>query len=261
MAAPLELDGGAWARFESNVSNSDRPSDRVADGFLGGRIEAVFGDVFDRDWRWQAGLVGEGEAALRFWELGHIEAGPRLGLERKFGLGWQAPRVVADLLFAVRGAGQSGASGLRLAPSLSFVWQAGERWGWSVAYLPEWFFAQRSVFASTGNEVGANGWFDLFPDTRMRLGYAFRHGDVVSYATPPRPDIVGIRISQENTNVFGAERVVYRVVANTHRIETGVVQRLTDHLDLSATYRWEITEGQGLVYENHIVELGLGAAF
>lgn len=260
-AAPPDINAAVWGRWESNVSNSDVAADRLSDGFFGMRVSAGTGGVFGRDWRWRAAAVGEGELAIRFAELGFLEGGVNLGLERKFGLGWQAPRLLADFLSTMRGDGQPGASGVRMAPSIGLLWQGGERWGLRVRYTPEWFLAQSTVFDSFSNAVGIAGWYDLFPSTRLKLGYTFRYGDVVSYAVPPRPDLVANSEARAFTNVFGAERVVYRLEAATHSIEAAVRQDITDDLGLQATYRWEITEGQGLVYENHIIELGIHAGF
>jgi hypothetical protein len=50
-----------------------------------------------RDWRWHAYLAGKGEQAFRFTELSPIEGRIHLGVERKFGLGWSAPRLRLDL--------------------------------------------------------------------------------------------------------------------------------------------------------------------
>jgi hypothetical protein len=260
-AAAFDLSGDLRSRFESNASNSDAPADREADVFLGGQVRVGTSGVLGRDWRWKAGLVGEGEAATRFAELGWFQAGPAIALERKLGLGWQAPRLQLNGLFAARTAGQPGASGLLLAASIGLIVPITERTGLDVRYRPEWFFAESPVFASTSNEVGLSGWFDLFPKTRFTADYSFRYGDVNSYATPPRPDIVAIRVAQTTTDAFGAERVVYRVEAATHAIEGRLTQELTDQINIRAVYRYEVTEARGgLSYQNHIVEVGLHAS-
>ena len=46
---------------------------------------------------------GEGEQAFRFTGLSQIEGGIRLGVDRKFGLGWKAPRLQIDFYTACRG--------------------------------------------------------------------------------------------------------------------------------------------------------------
>jgi hypothetical protein len=261
LAVAADLTAEIGSRFESNVSNSDKPSDRLAEGFLTARLDAGTSGVWGRDWRWQARLSGEGEEAFRFNELSQIEGGVRLGIERKFGLGWKAPRLQSDVYSAFRGAGQPGASGFRLVPSLALVWQIAERGGVSVRYVPHWFFAQGALFDSAAHEAGISGWFDLFPRTRLFVNYSFRYGDVVSYATPPRPDLVAIAQVKELTDVFGAERMAYRFNADTQSVQAGIDQDLTTQIRFRAMYRFEITQRGSLEYENHIVEIGLRARF
>ena len=115
LAVAADFAAEIGSRFESNASNSDKPSDRLADGFLTAHVDAGTNGVWGRDWRWRASLSGEGEEAFRFTGLSQIEGGVRLGVDRKFGLGWNAPRLQFDLYSAFRGAGQPGASGFRLA--------------------------------------------------------------------------------------------------------------------------------------------------
>lgn len=261
LAVAADFAAEIGSRFESNASNSDKPSDRLADGFLTAHVDAGTNGVWGRDWRWRASLSGEGEEAFRFTGLSQIEGGVRLGVDRKFGLGWNAPRLQFDVYSAFRGAGQPGASGFRLLPSLALVWQIAERGGASVRYTPQWFFAQGALFDSAAQEARISGWFDLFPGTRLFADYFFRYGDVVSYATPPRPDLAAIAQVRELTDVFGAERMAYRFDAQTHSVQAGVDQDLTTHIRLRAAYRFEITNRGSLDYENHIAEIGLRVKF
>jgi hypothetical protein len=91
--AALEVTAELGGRYESNVSNSNLASDRLADGFFTAHLNAGTSGVWGRDWRWHAYLAGEGEQAFRFTGLSQIEGGIRLGVDRKFGLGWKAPRL------------------------------------------------------------------------------------------------------------------------------------------------------------------------
>lgn len=261
LPAAAEISAEVGGRFESNVSNSNLASDQLADGFFTARLDAGTSGVWGRDWRWRASLAGEGEQAFRFTELSQIEGGIRLGLDRKFGLGWGAPRLQLGFYTAYRGAGQPGASGARLAPSLGFVWQIVERGGVSVRYVPQWFFAEGAVFYSGAQEGRISGWFDVFPGTRLVLDYSIRYGDVVSYATPPRPDLAAIAEVKETTDVFGAERIVYRFDAWTQSVHAGIEQDLTTWMKLRIAYRFEITQRGSLDYANQIAEIGLRFKF
>ena len=261
LGAALEVSAELGGRYESNASNSNLASDRLADGFFTAHLQAGTSGVWGRDWRWHAHLSGEGEQAFRFTGLSQIEGGVRLGVERKFGLGWNAPRLQIDFYTAYRGSGQDGASGARLSPSLGFVWQLVERGGLSIRYLPQWFFAEGAVFYSGSQEGRIAGWFDLFPKTRLFADYSIRYGDVVSYATPPRPDLAAIAEVKEPTDVFGAERMVYRFDAWTNGVRAGFEQELTSWLKLRMAYRFEFTNRGSLNYANQIGEIGLRFKF
>jgi hypothetical protein len=260
-ASAIDFRADVWTKYESNASNSDRSSDREEEFFLGTNLVLGTDGVLGRDWRWSARLEAEGEAALRFPDLSRIEAGPGFGIERKLGLGWQAPRLKLDGLFTARAEGQSEASGWRIAPSLELLVPVTERWGVEARYLPEWFFADSDVFDVTAHEVGAGTWFDFTPSTRLALNYAFRRGDVVSYATPPRPDIVAIRDVQSTSDAFDVNRVDYRLDADRHSLEGALIQTLTEQLSLRAAYRWETTRESDLNYENHTFQVTLHAGF
>jgi hypothetical protein len=261
LSAALEISAELGGRYESNASNSNLASDRLADGFFTAHLQAGTSGVWGRDWRWHARLSGEGEQAFRFTGLSQIEGGVRLGVERKFGLGWNAPRLQIDFYTAYRGSGQDGASGARLSPSLGFVWQLVERGGLSIRYLPQWFFAEGAVFYSGSQEGRIAGWFDLFPKTRLFADYSIRYGDVVSYATPPRPDLAAIAEVKEPTDVFGAERMVYRFDAWTNSVRAGFEQELTSWLKLRMAYRFEFTNRGSLTYANQIGEIGFRFKF
>ena len=256
LGGSLDIEADAWARYESNLSNSDASRDRIATGIAGGRFVVQTAGIWSRDWRWHLGLTAEGESVVRFSDLSRLDAGIRVGLERKFGLGWRAPRLEVDFRSIGRVSGEWDSSGIGLLPSIGVAWQGGERWGLSVQYSPQWFFARGVLFESTAQTAGFSAWFDLFPTTRLQVRYQFRTGDIVSYATPPRPDLVAIAEVQETTLVFGSPRVRYRFDADTHALEAGVTQQLGDRFALSAIYRLEITQGKGKEYENHVFQLG-----
>ena len=186
LAPPWKFSAELGGRYESNASNSNLASDRLADGFFTAHLNAGTSGVWGRDWRWHAYLAGEGEQAFRFTGLSQIEGGVRLGVDRKkFGLGWNAPRLQIDFYTAYRGSGQDGASGARLSPSFGFVWQFVERGGVSIRYLPQWFFAEGAVFYSGSQEGRIAGWFDLFPKTRL-VRWITRFAMEMSFLMPRR---------------------------------------------------------------------------
>jgi hypothetical protein len=59
-SAALEFSAELGGRYESNASNSNLASDRLADGFFTAHLNAGTSGVWGRDWRWHAYLAGEG---------------------------------------------------------------------------------------------------------------------------------------------------------------------------------------------------------
>jgi hypothetical protein len=64
LSAALEISAELGGRYESNASNSNLASDRLADGFFTAHLHAGTSGVWVRDWRWHAYLAGEGEPGL-----------------------------------------------------------------------------------------------------------------------------------------------------------------------------------------------------
>ena len=189
LGAALEVSAELGGRYESNVSNSNLASDRLADGFFTAHLNAGTSGVWGRDWRWHAYLAGEGEQAFRFTGLSQIEGGVRLGVDRKFGLGWNAPRLQIDFYTAYRGF----RTGRRLrCEAFSFARRclaSGGAW-WSKYPLPSAVVLRRRrsiLFRSTGRSSGGLVRC-VSHDTFILglLGSVWRCG-VLCDATTPRP--------------------------------------------------------------------------
>jgi hypothetical protein len=74
------------------------------------------------------------------------------------------------------------------------------------------------------------------------------------------PDLAAIAEVKEPTDVFGAERMVYRLYL-THSIRAGFEQDLTTWMKLRLAYRFEFTQRGSLNYANQIGEIGLRFKF
>ena len=174
---------------ESNASNSDRPSDRLADGLPAARAAA--GN--DRCMGSRLALARLPFRARRkrhfdSIELSEIE-GRRSPRSRKKIRVWAGTPHGCNSTFSRRSGQRDSRAprGSGSVPRLPLSGSSRKERALSVRYVPQWFFAQGALFDSAAQETGISGWFDLFPATRLFTGYSFRYGDVVSYATPPRP--------------------------------------------------------------------------
>ena len=155
----------------------------------------------------------------------------QLGVERKFGLGWSAPRLSGSrpLSFSGIGARREGSGSALFRPRQQLnLANVLERAAWPSAIRPAGF-RRGALFDSAAREAGISGWFDLLSlQPVLFMNYAtFRYGDVVSHATPPRPDIAAITIVRA-CNVFGSgAEAIASTPLRGKRSAAGVDQSLT----------------------------------
>ncbi len=96
--------------------------------------------------------------------------------------------------------------------------------------------------------LAASARFDVAEKTRLSLGYEFRDGEVVSYAVPPRPDIVALANAQRTVATFGRPYVAYNLDAMTHTLGIGISQALTNSVALNFRYEWHYTSRADFIY-------------
>ena len=78
--------------------------------------------------------------------------------------------------------------------------------------------------------------FDLTSSLQVALAYTFRDGDVVSYAVPPRPDIVQLASELRSVATFGTSPsyTAYRLRGQTHSFSVFAGYGLTRYLSCRA---------------------------
>jgi len=103
--------------------------------------------------------------------------------------------------------------------------------------------------------------FDLKERTRLTADYELRSGEVVSYAVPPRPDIVALANDRRIVGTFGEPYVAYNFDAITNSLSFGVSQGLTQWVSINARYEWHYTTRSNISYMNNILRLSIHAAF
>ena len=83
--------------------------------------------------------------------------------------------------------------------------------------------------------------FDLTEKTRLSADYELRSGEVVSYAVPPRPDLVAWRTIGGWLARLASPYVAYNFDAITNTLSFGVSQALTQWVSVNARYEWHYT--------------------
>ena len=157
-----------------------------------------------RDWRLHLGGDFRSELWNEFTDFNHAGGGATAGLRYRFGLGPAGALALAREPNRLRSFSRYRSSGwdevasaARRNRSLATD-RARGRLTPSRRSPRRTVSAIRRVTARSARVI-----FDLTSSLQVGLGYTFRDGDIVSYAVPPRPDIVQLASELRSVATFG----------------------------------------------------------
>ncbi len=190
LTAAWAWQGTTGAVWHGNVTNSDRASDRLAALQWQSELTGDFHRSLPGGNTVSAGLSLGLDLWPRYQGLDSLTIGPTVGFQHKFGLGAQAWVLNATATGgwgSVREANRSG-----LASQLQF--EIRKRWGdsWQFALGTERarYEARHVAFDRSGRENYLRGEYQLNAVWHATVELRQRAGLVISYTTPPRPDLV-----------------------------------------------------------------------
>ena len=111
---------------------------------------------------------------------------------------------------------QSLQSGERFHTGLTVGKRLTERFAIDASYFYEEIGGEVRVFDRFSHAFALSASFDLTERTRLSADYELRSGEVVSYAVPPRPDIVALANDRRAVGTFGEPYVAYNFDAITN---------------------------------------------
>jgi hypothetical protein len=98
---------------------------------------------------------------------------------------------------------------------------------------------------------------DVTDIARFTVAAFWRDGTVVSYATPPRPDLVGVAAHRLTVDSFDRPLTAYSLNARTLGAKFGIIRALDDSSAVILGYEYRDTDHSPLRYVNHLVSLAL----
>src|SRR5437870_1072890 len=201
--ADWRFDAETGAFYDSNLSRSDRAADEKDDWAWKSDVRAGYGFQLSRDLRLNLAADVEGQLWDRFDAFDEIAAGASAGLRYRFGLGRQAPWILVEDRLAYDRFRESTRSGWDERLRVRGACVITERVSIEAAYNFENFATPDRFFDIQENSVGARVIVDLTSSLQIALDYRFRDGDVISYALPPRPDILLLTSERRPVTTFG----------------------------------------------------------
>ena len=247
--------------YDSNVSRSNRSEDVLDDAAWRSVIAAGQGFQLTDDLR--LGVFGELESHVwgTYDGLSNLRPGLAPNLRYRFGLGKNAPWVRLEPKLAYADFAEARRSGWDFRPGVRAGFRVAERFTLEAAYLYEHFAARDIIFDQQAHSASFRGTLEVTSSMQIAVGYAYRYGDVNSYAVPPRPDIVRIADAFGPINTFDTPYVAYRFSASTHSSSVAISQSLGSVAALQASYQWQHTSHNSLRYTNHVAELAIALSF
>ncbi len=252
----------ATAAWHDNVTNGERPEDVLSALQAETRIETG----------WQRALPGgqqlaaEGglraETWARYGGLDRLAPSAGLTWSRKFGLGAQAPSLVAALDGEWRVARESGRGGGAGTAMVGVRKRFGDLWQGEVFHQWERFDARALAFAQTGRRWTARLEYALPAGWSLALDGAWREGTVISYSFPPREDLVksGKPLTLVDTFKQGEPLIAYYFPAETRQFGLEL-RRTFERAGLALRHEVRRSFHAGPGYENAITSLRLSTRF
>jgi hypothetical protein len=254
-------DFGVDVSYDDNVSRSNREADERQD--VAFRALAHLGrfDQLSDDLRLTLTADFTGAAWVRYHYFNDTTASGTASLRYRFGLGPWAPFVRVEGSAGYASFEQSLQDGGRYRSGVTFGKRLTERLSLEASYYFDDIEGRVRVFDQQAHHFSVAGSFDLSETTQITAGYELRDGEVISYAVPPRPDMVALANALRHVDTFGSDYVAYNLDATTHAFSVGVSQAFTRFLALNLRYERQETSRAHLYYINNIFTASLHASF
>ncbi|MEO8440842.1 MAG: hypothetical protein ABI540_11565 [Spartobacteria bacterium] len=253
--ADWRTDAETGVLYNSNLSNSDRASDEKDDFAWQSDLQLGNGFQLTRDLRLNLAADLREQVWARFDAFNNVAPGGTAGLRHRFGLGRMAPWVLVEDHAAYAFFHDDGRSGFENRFRVRGGFGITERLAVEAAYMFDDFQAKDPFWDLSGNSGSIRLTFDATSSLQVALGYSYREGEVISYALPPRPDIVALASAREPVDSFGTPLyTAYRLRGSTNAVSASVGYTLGKYVSVLVSYEFRHTSSGPLDYENHLVE-------
>jgi hypothetical protein len=274
LRADLRWAASGRAGWAENVSRSSFPQNWKDSAILESTLEATYPRAFARNWLLLTSAQAETRTVRDFALNNTIALGPRLDLQRKFGLGPYAPTLRSHVGLTYRDARLRGATGWttdaglqfsqRFSPSLRA--SAGYDWSQHAAPAPTfdvrhrianarltWDFTDRwqlsAAFSRLNGQLVAEASFPVF-----NRALAGDFGPLVAQSYNARPFLI--------TDSYGPRWYSYRIDARADTSTLALAYALGDHTTLDLRIASTRVLNQALVrYKTDNTSLGLTHRF
>jgi hypothetical protein len=253
--ADWRVDAETGTLYDSNLSNSDRASDVKDDWAWQSNLRVGNAFQLTRDLRLNLAIDLHEQIWARFDAFSNLAPGGTASLRYRFGLGRLAPWVLVEDRVAYAFFKEDDRSGVENRFRIRGGFGISERLALEATYTFDDYAAKDAFWDLSGNSGSIRLTFDVTSSLQVALGYLYRNGEVISYAIPPRPDIVALSSARESVNSFGSPPyTAYRLRGVTNAFSASASYTLSKYISLQVNYEFRNTTHGPLDYVNHLVE-------
>ena len=253
----------ASALWHDNVTNADRPADILPAFQTVATLAASHRHLLGRDDSLLVGAHAFADLWSRYDGLDRTALGASLTWQHKFGLGPYAPTLRAELagdLLAARErdrSGQAGTATLVYRQRFATIMRAQFAHEWSRTD------ARALAFDRTGQETSAQLSRQIGDTWELAFAARRRHGTVLAYSSPPRPDLIakGKQLTLSPTFDRATPLVAYYFDARTVAFELRATRSLGPRLALILAAETRDTTHGNASYRNRLVTAALVQSF
>jgi len=255
-SADWRINAETGALYESNLSNSERAADEEPDAAW--KSNASIGDGFQLSRNLRVNLAADLRAVVwdRLDGLDEFGGGGSVDLRYRFGLGREAPWIALTERLGYDAFGESARSRSDETVAVRGGFALSPRVAVEAGYTFRDSAARDDFFDLQSHSGNVRLVVDLTSSLQIALGYTYRDGDVISYAVPPRPDILQFADESRSVSTFGDQPryTAYRLNGQTHAVSISAGHAVTQKLSVQVSYEYATTAHDPLRYENHSVE-------
>lgn len=260
--ADWRFEADTSAVYDSNLSNSERESDIKDDWSWHSNVRVTNGFQLTRDLRLNLSADISGQVWRRYYDFTNIRPAGSLGLRYRFGLGRTAPWVMVEDDVGYGSFIDDDRSGLDNRFRVSAGVGLTDRLAFEAGYLFEHFDARDPFWDWAGHTALARLTFDLTSSFQVSVGYSYRSGEVISYARPPRPDLVAIASERDIVDTFGFPNyTAYKLHGITNSVSVSAAYTLKKYVSIVMSYEYRNTFHSSLEYEGHVFEAKLALGY
>lgn len=263
LGASWSWHGSSGAVWHGNVTNSDRTGDRLSALNWQTALTGNFHRPLPRGSALTAGLRLGFDLWPEFQRLDSLTLGPSIGLSHKFGLGDRAWVISANTSGSWVGVRESPRSGLAGELQLEARKRWSDSWQFFLGFERRRYDARGRAFSHSGRESYLRAEYQLNAGWSASLELRQRAGIVVSYTTPPRPDLVqaGKILTLVDTFERDTPLLAYYFPADTRIASFDLTRSLGRATAAYLQFEYAETTHNALRYLNQRTSVGLVRRF